>query len=207
MTRPTRVGRVDDQGDVIVFGKNTREIRTDTEWLTSLDRFGLVSNRAVLLDQSEEVDGMWIVRSAPPKQEIARMIGASREMVSRVVKDLQLRGYIRAEKRKIFLLEISALHLRPRLQRRALFCSDFRYPLGREIQINKSRRGVGDLVIFRECTEGFYSDRNMYMGIGEFMPTEDMAIAVHSFKAGDFSFSRAPCTRRRKRNKTKRVVR
>jgi ABC-type transporter Mla maintaining outer membrane lipid asymmetry ATPase subunit MlaF len=41
-----------DQGDVIVFGRNTREIRTDTEWLKSLDRFGLVSDRAVLLDQS-----------------------------------------------------------------------------------------------------------------------------------------------------------
>lgn len=41
-----------DQGDVIVFGKNTKEIKTDTEWLTSLDRFGLVSDRAVLLDQS-----------------------------------------------------------------------------------------------------------------------------------------------------------
>jgi ABC-type transporter Mla maintaining outer membrane lipid asymmetry ATPase subunit MlaF len=41
-----------DQGDVIVFGKNTKEIRTDTEWLKSLDRFGLVSDRAVLLDQS-----------------------------------------------------------------------------------------------------------------------------------------------------------
>lgn len=41
-----------DQGDVIVFGTNTRDIKTDTEWLTSLDRFGMVSNRAVLLDQS-----------------------------------------------------------------------------------------------------------------------------------------------------------
>lgn len=41
-----------DEGDVIVFGTNTRDIRTDTEWLKSLDRFGLVSNRAVLLDQS-----------------------------------------------------------------------------------------------------------------------------------------------------------
>lgn len=41
-----------DQGDVIVFGTNTRDIRTDTEWLKSLDKFGLVSNRAVLLDQS-----------------------------------------------------------------------------------------------------------------------------------------------------------
>jgi 3-isopropylmalate dehydrogenase len=52
-----------------------------------------------------------------------------------------------------------------------------------------SRLGVGltgkpvDLVIFRECTEGFYADRNMYMGIGEFMPTEDMAIAVRRVTA------------------------
>jgi len=53
----------------------------------------------------------------------------------------------------------------------------------------KSRMGVGltgkpvDLVIFRECTEGFYSDRNMFMGRGEFMPTEDMAIAVRKVTA------------------------
>ncbi len=53
----------------------------------------------------------------------------------------------------------------------------------------KSRLGVGltgkpvDLVIFRECTEGFYADRNMFMGIGEFMPTEDMALAVRRVTA------------------------
>ncbi len=53
----------------------------------------------------------------------------------------------------------------------------------------KSRMGVGltgkpiDLVIFRECTEGFYGDRNMFMGRGEFMPTEDVAIAVRKVTA------------------------
>jgi 3-isopropylmalate dehydrogenase len=53
----------------------------------------------------------------------------------------------------------------------------------------KSRMGVGltgkpvDLVIFRECTEGFYADRNMFMGRGEFMPTEDLAIAVRKVTA------------------------
>ena len=53
----------------------------------------------------------------------------------------------------------------------------------------KSRMGVGltgkpvDLVIFRECTEGFYADRNMFMGRGEFMPTEDIAIAVRKVTA------------------------
>ena len=39
------------------------------------------------------------------------------------------------------------------------------------------RRGI-DLVIVRENTEGFYSDRSMYVGSGEFMPTEDLAISV-----------------------------
>jgi 3-isopropylmalate dehydrogenase len=53
----------------------------------------------------------------------------------------------------------------------------------------KSRMGVGltgkpvDLVIFRECTEGFYADRNMFSGRGEFMPTEDMALAVRKVTA------------------------
>ena len=35
-----------------------------------------------------------------------------------------------------------------------------------------------DLVIVRENTEGFYADRNMHQGIGEFMPTPDVALAV-----------------------------
>jgi 3-isopropylmalate dehydrogenase len=53
----------------------------------------------------------------------------------------------------------------------------------------RSRMGVGltgkpiDLVIFRECTEGFYADRNMFSGRGEFMPTEDVALAVRKVTA------------------------
>lgn len=35
-----------------------------------------------------------------------------------------------------------------------------------------------DLVIVRENTEGFYADRNMAVGSGEFMPTPDVALAV-----------------------------
>ena len=35
-----------------------------------------------------------------------------------------------------------------------------------------------DLVIVRENTEGFYADRNMHQGIGEFMPTPDVALSV-----------------------------
>jgi 3-isopropylmalate dehydrogenase len=53
----------------------------------------------------------------------------------------------------------------------------------------KSRLGVGltgkpvDLVIYRENTEGFYADRNMHQGLGEFMVTEDTAIAVRRVTA------------------------
>jgi 3-isopropylmalate dehydrogenase len=40
-----------------------------------------------------------------------------------------------------------------------------------------------DLVIVRENTEGFYSDRNMHMGIGEFMPSPDMALSIRKVTA------------------------
>ena len=38
-----------DEGRVQIAGQNTRHIETDTEWLLSLDRFGIVTRRAVLL--------------------------------------------------------------------------------------------------------------------------------------------------------------
>lgn len=40
-----------------------------------------------------------------------------------------------------------------------------------------------DLVIMREATEGFYPDRNMFKGVGEFMPTPDMALSVRKITA------------------------
>ncbi len=40
-----------------------------------------------------------------------------------------------------------------------------------------------DLVIARENTEGFYADRSMHQGIGEFMPTPDLALSVRKISA------------------------
>ncbi|MEO8482347.1 MAG: ATP-binding cassette domain-containing protein [Acidobacteriota bacterium] len=39
-----------DEGSVVIAGQDTREIATDTDWLLSLDRFGVVTRRALLLD-------------------------------------------------------------------------------------------------------------------------------------------------------------
>src|SRR5439155_156943 len=40
-----------------------------------------------------------------------------------------------------------------------------------------------DLVIMREATEGFYPDRNMFMGWGEVMPTPDVALSIRKITA------------------------
>jgi 3-isopropylmalate dehydrogenase len=40
-----------------------------------------------------------------------------------------------------------------------------------------------DLVLVRENTEGFYADRNMVAGSGEFMPDENLALAVRKISA------------------------
>ena len=60
--------------------------------LALLDVYGRVAR--LLLDMAENVNGEKIVTKRLPKQDIAKMIGASREMVSRVMKDLQMGGYI-----------------------------------------------------------------------------------------------------------------
>jgi len=60
--------------------------------LALLDVYGRVAR--LLLDMSENVNGQKVVTRRLPKQDIAKMIGASREMVSRVMKDLQMGGYI-----------------------------------------------------------------------------------------------------------------
>jgi len=45
----------------------------------------------------------------------------------------------------------------------------------------KSHVGEADVVVFRENTEGMLPDRNMYRGLGEYMPTPDMAILTAVF--------------------------
>jgi len=60
--------------------------------LALLDVYGRVAR--LLIDMAETVDGQKMVTKRLPKQDIAKMIGASREMVSRVMKDLQMGGFI-----------------------------------------------------------------------------------------------------------------
>src|SRR5258707_4765350 len=75
--------------------------------LALLDVYGRVAR--LLLDMSETVDGEKVVTKRLPKQDIAKMIGASREMVSRVMKDLQMDGETEVLGSKIVLRESNML--------------------------------------------------------------------------------------------------
>ena len=75
--------------------------------LALLDVYGRVAR--LLFDMSETVDGQKMVTKRLPKQDIAKMIGASREMVSRVMKDLQMGGYIEVRGSTILLRDTIVL--------------------------------------------------------------------------------------------------
>jgi len=62
------------------------------ESLALMDVYGRVAR--LLIEMSEDVDGRTLVVRKITKQDIAKMIGASREMVSRVMKDLSTQGLI-----------------------------------------------------------------------------------------------------------------
>jgi CRP/FNR family cyclic AMP-dependent transcriptional regulator len=81
--------------------KRLREADRKIGSLALMDVYGRVAR--LLLEMSEDIDGEKVVVKKLSKQDIAKMIGASREMVSRVMKDLQLGGYLEVRGRSIVL--------------------------------------------------------------------------------------------------------
>ena len=81
--------------------KRLREADRKIGSLALMDVYGRVAR--LLLDMSETIDGQRVVTRKIVKQDIAKMIGASREMVSRVMKHLQVGGYIDVRGHAIYL--------------------------------------------------------------------------------------------------------
>ena len=81
--------------------KRLREADRKIGSLALMDVYGRVAR--LLLEMAEDVNGEKVVVKKISKKDIAKMIGASREMVSRVMKDLQLGGYIEVRGRSIAL--------------------------------------------------------------------------------------------------------
>ena len=80
-----------DQGEVRVFGRTTAGVSDGNEWLASLDRFGIVSERAVLLEGATVAQNLALpfgldIDPIPPDtmaqvESLADECGISRELL------------------------------------------------------------------------------------------------------------------------------
>jgi len=73
-----------DRGTIRLFGRATSEISDSADWLTVVDRFGIVSRRAVLLDGLTVVQNLampYTLDVEPPSADIrARAVALAREV-------------------------------------------------------------------------------------------------------------------------------
>jgi len=81
--------------------KRLREADKKIGSLALMDVYGRVAR--LLLEMAETVDGQKVVTKKLTKQDMAKTIGASREMVSRVMKELQTSGHIEVRAHEILL--------------------------------------------------------------------------------------------------------
>ena len=79
----------------------TRRATGNVRSLALLDVYGRVAR--LLVDLAEEKDGRLTIAQPLTQQDIAQRVGCSREMISRLFKDLIAGGYISVEGRQIFL--------------------------------------------------------------------------------------------------------
>ena len=88
--------------------KRLREADKKIGSLALMDVCGRVAR--LLMEMAETIDGQKVVTKLP-KQQIAKMVGATREMVTRVMKEMETGGHIEVRARQILLRE-SLAHTR-----------------------------------------------------------------------------------------------
>jgi CRP/FNR family cyclic AMP-dependent transcriptional regulator len=76
--------------------------------LALLDVYGRVAR--LLLDLAVKEDGQLVIDEKLTHQDIASRVGASREMISRILKDLAAGGYISVDKKRITINKTPPRH-------------------------------------------------------------------------------------------------
>jgi CRP/FNR family cyclic AMP-dependent transcriptional regulator len=79
--------------------KRVRALTNDVKTLGLMDVYGRVAR--MLLDLAVERDGVLVIQERPKPQEIAARVGASREMVNKILGDLAEGGYIEVKGERI----------------------------------------------------------------------------------------------------------
>jgi CRP/FNR family cyclic AMP-dependent transcriptional regulator len=79
-----------------------RSLTDNVRNLALLDVYGRL--RKTLLDLAVEENGVRVIKEKLTQQDLANRVGASREMVSKIMKELSVGGYIRTERKIITVL-------------------------------------------------------------------------------------------------------
>jgi ABC-type transporter Mla maintaining outer membrane lipid asymmetry ATPase subunit MlaF len=143
-----------DTGEVRVFGRPTASITDSSEWLTLLDRFGIVSERAALLDAMTVVQNLAIpfsLRIDPPEPDvagraaaIAREVGLPEPLLERKVGETDVASRMRVRLGRALAFDPGVLlleHPSSGLPRR-----DVR-PFARDVRAIADRRRIAVLTI------------------------------------------------------------
>jgi CRP/FNR family cyclic AMP-dependent transcriptional regulator len=83
--------------------KRVRFLSDNVRTLALMDVYGRVAK--LLLGMVEEEDGRMVINNRPTQQDIANHIGASREMVARILKDLSIGNYITIDGKRLIINE------------------------------------------------------------------------------------------------------
>jgi ABC-type transporter Mla maintaining outer membrane lipid asymmetry ATPase subunit MlaF len=110
-----------DEGEVRVFGQPTRDIASETAWLASLERFGIVSSRAILLDGATILQNLALpltleIDAVPPEiQErvtrLAARVGLGADHLPRVAGETEVETRMRVRLAKTLALSPRVLLL------------------------------------------------------------------------------------------------
>ena len=83
--------------------RRVRFLSDNVRTLALMDVYGRVAK--VLLGMAQEEDGKMVINNRPTQQDIANHIGASREMVARILKDLSTGNYITIDGKRLIINE------------------------------------------------------------------------------------------------------
>jgi lipoprotein-releasing system ATP-binding protein len=110
-----------DAGEVRVFGRATASIDNGAEWLATVDRFGIVSERAVLLDALTPIQNLampFTLEIEPPPDQVrrraeglAREVGLAESTWQLPVGQLEPAGWLRVRFGRAIALDPAVLLL------------------------------------------------------------------------------------------------
>jgi CRP/FNR family cyclic AMP-dependent transcriptional regulator len=84
--------------------RRVRVLTGEVKSLALMDVYGRVAR--MLLELAVERDGALVIEARPTQQELANRVGASREMISKILGDLARGGYIAVERDRIRIARV-----------------------------------------------------------------------------------------------------